>query len=69
MMPEIDGITTMKVIRKIPQTSDIKIIICSANSDITHISKTIQIGANDFISKPFTSNTINEKLTKFLFTE
>jgi two-component system response regulator DctR len=66
MMPEIDGVTTLQVIKTIPITADTKIIICSANTDMHNLAKIIELGAVDFISKPFTSDTVQAKLNNLL---
>jgi two-component system chemotaxis response regulator CheY len=64
MMPEIDGLTTMKMLKTIPDSSLSKVVICSANSDIENITKAMKFGAEDFVTKPFTAETIKEKLDK-----
>jgi two-component system chemotaxis response regulator CheY len=62
MMPELDGMTTLKLLKIIPETQLAKVIICSANNDMNHLTKAIKAGAIDFISKPFTPETIKEKI-------
>lgn len=62
MMPELDGMTTLKILKTIPDTQDASVIICSANNDIDNLSKAIKTGAVDFISKPFNAETIKEKI-------
>jgi len=64
MMPELDGIQTLKMLKTIPQTREIKVIICSGNTDVQNLGITISLGANDYIAKPFTADTIKEKLNK-----
>jgi len=61
-MPELDGMTTLKILKTIPDTQDASVIICSANNDIDNLSKAIKTGAVDFISKPFNAETIKEKI-------
>ena len=62
LMPELDGLTTLKLLRTVPETENIKVIICSANNDMDNLTKALKLGATDFISKPFTSETVKEKI-------
>jgi two-component system chemotaxis response regulator CheY len=66
IMPELDGLTTLKLLKTIPDTQHSKIIICSGNNDIENFTEAIKLGAVDFISKPFAAETIKEKLDLIL---
>lgn len=50
-MPVMDGMEFIKEIRKINQT--VKIIIMSAHSEAEFLEEAKQIGANDYLVKPF----------------
>jgi CheY-like chemotaxis protein len=52
MMPEMDGYETIKAIRKDKQNKDIPIIAVTAKALKGDRDKCIQVGANDYISKP-----------------
>lgn len=56
-MPEMDGIQALKEIRKID--ADAVVLICSAMSQRELISKAIEAGANNYVTKPFDSDSIN----------
>ena len=45
MMPEMDGITTLKLLKTIPHTANSKVIICSGANDMDHLTKVIKLGA------------------------
>ena len=62
MMPELDGLTTLKLLKIIPDTQLSKVIICSGNNDMDSLTKALKLGAIDFISKPFTAEIIKTKL-------
>ncbi|MCL2040026.1 MAG: response regulator [Bacteroidetes bacterium] len=62
MMPELDGITTLKLLKHIPDTQGANVIICTANNDIENLTKAISSGAVDFISKPFNTQIVKEKI-------
>ena len=64
MMPELDGIQTLKMLKTIPETQDAKVIICSGHTDVQNFGKTILLGATEYIAKPFTADIIKEKLKK-----
>jgi CheY-like chemotaxis protein len=52
MMPEMDGITTIKEIRKLPRGADLPIIAVTAKAMKGDREKCIQAGAWDYLSKP-----------------
>jgi len=52
MMPEMDGITTIKEIRKLERGSDLPIIAVTAKAMKGDREKCIEAGAWDYLSKP-----------------
>lgn len=65
-MPEMDGIELVKKVRELSSCSDTKIIMVSTESSQELIDSVIADGANGFISKPFTPEKFNEKLSPFM---
>ena len=53
MMPGMDGYTVLKELRKNPQSSDIPVICITALDSIHDEEKGFQLGAVDYITKPF----------------
>ena len=53
MLPEIDGIEVCKIIKKDSATSNIPIIMLTAKGDETDIVLGLELGADDYITKPF----------------
>src|SRR6185436_7467826 len=53
MMPEMDGFTVCRQLRGEPTTKDLPIIFLSSLQDPQDRTKGIELGAVDFISKPF----------------
>jgi len=52
MMPQKDGIETLKELRKMPDFDDTAIIFLTALSDEKYEIEGLKIGADDYISKP-----------------
>ena len=52
MMPEMDGIQTIKEIRKLPKVGDLPIIAVTAKAMKGDREKCIEAGAWDYLSKP-----------------
>ena len=61
-MPVMDGLESLKNIRKIDPGA--KVIMCSAMGQQKYIIKAIQLGARDFIVKPFKSERILSAIKK-----
>jgi signal transduction histidine kinase len=53
MMPEMDGFEACRHLKKDPETKDITIIFLTAKTDTTDIVKGFELGAVDYITKPF----------------
>ena len=57
MMPRLDGYETVRRLKKQENTQDIPVVIVTALNDVANQLKSIEAGADDFLSKP-----IEEKL-------
>ncbi|AUB35808.1 Response regulator c-di-GMP phosphodiesterase, RpfG family, containings REC and HD-GYP domains [Nostoc flagelliforme CCNUN1] len=53
MMPGIDGFETCKQLKSNPRVQDIPVIFMTALSETAHKIKGLQLGAVDYITKPF----------------
>ncbi len=62
MMPIMDGITCLKIIREIVDFATLPVIMVSALSDKDSIVRGIQLGANDYITKPLDAEIIRARL-------
>ncbi|MCL1600055.1 MAG: response regulator, partial [Actinomycetia bacterium] len=53
MMPEIDGLTVLRRMRADPPTANIPVIVLTARSLAEDRVKGLDLGADDYITKPF----------------
>lgn len=58
MMPEMDGFEACQKLKESPATKNIPIIFLTAKSHIDDIMKGFELGAVDYITKPFSSNEL-----------
>jgi CRP/FNR family transcriptional regulator, polysaccharide utilization system transcription regulator len=58
MMPVLDGFGTLSILHKKPQTADIPFIFLTAKSEKTDFRYGMNLGADDYITKPFESNEL-----------
>lgn len=68
MMPELDGYGVLHMLSKNPNTSSIPFIFLTAKADRADMRKGMEMGADDFITKPFEDvellNAIEARLKK-----
>jgi len=65
-MPEMDGLTFVKALRSNPQYRDVPIIMVTTEAAKKEILEAIKAGVTDYIVKPFTPETLKEKIEKVL---
>lgn len=65
-MPDMDGYETMAEIKLNPATANIPIIFLTADSERTSEIKGMQMGALDFITKPFDADAMLGRIEKVL---
>jgi two-component system chemotaxis response regulator CheY len=60
-MPGMSGIECLKAIRAMPGGDFPKIILCTTNSEIEHITRALDAGADEYIMKPFDADIVRSK--------
>ncbi len=55
MMPEMDGFETCKRLKESEATKDIPVIFLTAKTETSEVVKGFELGAVDYVSKPFSS--------------
>src|SRR5204863_9587726 len=66
MMPMLDGFTVCKLLKDDSETKNIPVLICTAKNRKEDLVAAIKAGAEDYIIKPFTKETVLSKTEKAL---
>ncbi len=66
MLPKTDGFAVCQMIRNNPEWHDIKIIIISAMGNKLDITKGLALGADEYITKPFSNADVINRVKKLL---
>ena len=65
-MPFMDGYQTLQKLKENAQTKPIPVIMLTAKSQVDDVTKVADLGAVDYIVKPFNPATFLEKIHKAL---
>jgi len=63
MMPEIDGFETIRRLKSNPETADIPVIFMTALSDTVDKVRGFELGAVDYITKPFQQKEVSVRVS------
>jgi two-component system alkaline phosphatase synthesis response regulator PhoP len=66
MMPKLDGYETCKLLKADPATKDIPVILLSAKGRNVDQKVGFEVGANDYITKPFSPRKLVERINALL---
>lgn len=66
MMPMVDGYATLEQIRKDPNLQHTKVMFLSAKNKERDIEKGISLGADVYMTKPFSIKKVVEKVEELL---
>ncbi len=69
MMPRRDGYDVCRTIRANPDWDDVRIIMLSAKGRDLDRRKGLELGADDYITKPFSTREIVERVQEILGTK
>jgi len=65
-MPNMDGLTFVTKVRSDPSTAKLPILMVTTRSVKDDIVSALKAGVNNYVVKPFTPDTIKEKITEVL---
>lgn len=66
MMPRIDGYEVARMIREDPEISQTPIIMLSAKAQDDDIKKGLEVGVNEYITKPFSPDNLVHRVNDYL---
>lgn len=67
MLPGIDGLNLCRLIKEEKETSEIPIMLITARSDKQTIDKGYEMGASDYITKPFNCRDLVNRVYNYLY--
>lgn len=66
MMPEMDGFATCRELKESEQWRDIPVIFLTAKTDVADIVKGFELGAVDYVAKPFNAHELLARVSTHL---
>jgi CheY-like chemotaxis protein len=66
MMPQMDGFEVLRNVRMNPATQNIPFCFLSARADVVDIDYGLSIGANGYITKPFSAKDLIETVGRMI---
>jgi DNA-binding response OmpR family regulator len=66
MLPKIDGWEVCKQIRALPEIGSMPIIMLTARGDIEDKLKSFELGADDYVTKPFSPKELVARVNRVL---
>ena len=65
-MPEMDGLTFVTTLRSTPEYAKLPVLMVTTRSVKDDILEALKAGVNNYIVKPFTPQTLKEKIDQVL---
>jgi class 3 adenylate cyclase len=66
MMPELDGYAVLSEMKADTRLRDISVIMISAIEDMTSVVRCIELGASDYLTKPFNPVLLKARVSNFV---
>jgi two-component system chemotaxis response regulator CheY len=63
-MPNVTGLELLMKVRSDPKLKDIPVLMVTAEAEKEQVIEAIKAGVNNYVTKPFTADTLKEKLEK-----
>lgn len=68
-MPEMDGIAVMELLKQHDDYKKIPVVFLTSNTDKEIVMRALQLGAIDYIAKPFDIANLSSRIKKIIGTE
>src|ERR1700740_3135930 len=62
MMPDLNGDEVLKIIKSDPDKRDISVVMISADTNADKVAKCIELGADDYLPKPFNPTILRARI-------
>ena len=66
MMPGLNGDEVLKIIKTNPNTRETPVVMISADTDIENVCRCIELGADDYLPKPFNPTILRARIDSAL---
>ncbi|PIV17999.1 MAG: response regulator [Flavobacteriales bacterium CG03_land_8_20_14_0_80_35_15] len=66
MMPKVDGYQVLNYLKSVEELSQIKVIILSAKTKISDVELGLQLGADKYVTKPFSTKKLVADVVELL---
>jgi two-component system chemotaxis response regulator CheY len=61
-MPEMTGIEFVAAVRQPPYSSSARVVMVTTETEVPQVVRALEVGADEYVMKPFTREAIIEKL-------
>jgi two-component system chemotaxis response regulator CheY len=61
-MPEMNGIQLVEAVRRDSRLNDVRLVMVTTQNELAHVKHALELGANEYVMKPFTKDVIGDKL-------
>ena len=61
-MPEMNGLELVQAVRQDTRLDHLRLMMVTTETDVGHIERALLAGANEYVMKPFSRDSIEEKL-------
>ncbi|HEY8927438.1 MAG TPA: response regulator [Polyangia bacterium] len=62
-MPEMNGLDFVKALRSDDNYADVKVVMVTTETEMPRMIAALEAGANEYLMKPFTKESLREKLS------
>jgi DNA-binding response OmpR family regulator len=66
MMPKVNGLELLAALRSSPETASMPVILLSAKAQVADVQRGLELGADDYVTKPFDPLELIDRIYKVL---
>jgi DNA-binding response OmpR family regulator len=66
MMPKVNGLELLAALRSSPETAAMPVILLSAKAQVADVQRGLELGADDYVTKPFDPLELIDRVYKVL---